>query len=79
MHNSSTTYPLYSTPYQTSYPASSKNASETCTTIVTTLTGFPNVIPTSMIITETAITVSTLFNYDFLTPPVFQETPTASM
>lgn len=49
-------------------PPGSRTCEITITSIATSVQTLP---PMSYIITETAITVSTLFDYDHLTPPVY--------
>ncbi|EUC29002.1 hypothetical protein COCCADRAFT_107720 [Bipolaris zeicola 26-R-13] len=80
--NSTTTYPTYSIPYPTNmkpYPVpgfTTKSCSFTSTSVITL---HPYIPPTSEIVTATAITVSTLFDYDYLTPhiPIVDPTSTA--
>ncbi|EUC41491.1 hypothetical protein COCMIDRAFT_106002, partial [Bipolaris oryzae ATCC 44560] len=81
--NSSTTYPTLSKPYPTStepYPGSDFTTESCSFTSTSTITLLPYVPPTSQVVTATAITVSTLFDYDYLTPhnPIIDPTPTAT-
>lgn len=73
--NSFTTYPTYSKPY----PVPDFTTESCSFTSTSTITLLPYIPPTSEIITATAITVSTLFNYDYITPhtPIIHPTPTA--
>ncbi|EMD84949.1 hypothetical protein COCC4DRAFT_35084 [Bipolaris maydis ATCC 48331] len=81
--NSSTTYTKYSTPYSTftkPNPVPSLTTESCSFTTTFTITLHPYIPPTSEIVTATAITVSTLFDYDYLTPhtPIVNPTPTAT-